>query len=179
MKINGADLFKTIFPGFFEREYIRSIPAGAVYEEQILALGAFSPEALPISCPGHVTFGMYQGDMAPVHEAVGSVVKGWLPNFTAGKEIYCAFDGEKIVSFCLLDDFGTYQGLRIGAPGCVGTIPVYRRQGIGLKLVQNATAILKQRGYDLSYIHYTGVGHWYARLGYQTILKWNAQGIME
>ncbi|MBR5226313.1 MAG: GNAT family N-acetyltransferase, partial [Clostridia bacterium] len=71
------------------------------------------------------------------------------------------------------------QGLRIGAPGCVGTIPAYRRQGIGLKLVQNATAILKQRGYDLSYIHYTGVGHWYARLGYQTILKWNAQGIME
>ena len=59
-----------------------------------------------------------------------------------------------------------------------GTIPAYRKQGIGLKMVQNATAILKEVGYDLSYIHYTAVGHWYARLGYQTILRWNSQGIV-
>ena len=43
-------------------------------------------------------------------------------------------------------------------------------------MVQNATAILKARGYDLGYIHYTSVGHWYAHLGYRTVLKWNCQG---
>jgi GNAT superfamily N-acetyltransferase len=87
-------------------------------------------------------------------------------------------DGERVVSFCLLDDFGTYKGLRIGAPGCVGTIPAYRKQGIGLKMIQNATAIFQKCGYDLGYIHYTGVGHWYARLGYETLVKWNCNGIL-
>ena len=91
---------------------------------------------------------------------------------------YCAFDGEKVVSFCILDEMGICQGLRIAGPGCVGTVPAYRKKGIGLKMVQNATAILKDRGYDISYIHYTQVGHWYARLGYRTVLRWNCRGIL-
>ena len=61
---------------------------------------------------------------------------------------------------------------------CVGTVPEYRRQGIGLKMVQNVTQILKEKGYALGYIHYTGVGHWYAKLGYQTLVKWNSGGII-
>ena len=179
MNFDRADLFHAVHPGFFDREYIRSLPEGAVYEEQILDLHTFSPGAIAISCPEHITFGLYSGEMEPIHAAVRSVNQGWATYYTPDQRIYCAFDGERIVSFCLLDDFGAYKGLRIGAPGCVGTIPEYRRQGIGLKMVQHATAILKQRGYDLSYIHYTAVGHWYARLGYQTLVKWNAKGIVE
>ena len=48
-----------------------------------------------------------------------------------------------------------------------------------LKMVQLATGRLKDMGYDLSYIHYTAVGHWYARLGYQTLVKWNCRGLVE
>ena len=66
--------------------------------------------------------------------------------------------------------------VRVGGPGCVGTLPAYRRRGIGLKMVEKATQILKERGFDYSYIHYTGVGPWYAKLGYELILQWDKHG---
>ena len=59
------------------------------------------------------------------------------------------------------------------------TLPEYRRQGIGLKMVQNVTAILKAEGYDLSYIHFTGVGRWYEKLGYHTTLRWSRDGVVD
>ena len=178
MILNYADLFNTLQPGFFQQEHIRSLPAEQVFEEQIIDLHTWQPGQSELPCPAGITFGFYQGDIAALHAAVRQVEDDWVEYFNEGDRVYCAFDGDKVVSFCLLDQFGQYAGLRIGAPGCVGTIPAYRKQGIGLKMVQNATAILKEEGYDLSYIHYTAVGHWYARLGYQTILRWNSQGIV-
>ena len=179
MNFDGLDVFKTIIPGFLEREGIRALPPEEIYEEQLLDLHTFSPDTLEIPCPAHIAFGEYKGELAPLHEAVLKVDEGWVSCYKADSKVYCAFDGDKIVSFCLLDDFGEYKGLRVGAPGCVGTVPEYRKQGIGLKMVQNATAIFKERGYDLSYIHYTGVGHWYAKLGYETLVKWNSRGIVD
>lgn len=178
MTLNYADLFNTIQPGFFQQEHIRSLPAEQVFEEQIIDLHTWQPGQPELPCPAGITFGVFQGDIAALHAAVRQVEDDWVAYFNEGDRVYCAFDGDKVVSFCLLDQYGQYEGLRIGAPGCVGTIPAYRKQGIGLKMVQNATAILKEEGYDLSYIHYTAVGHWYARLGYQTILRWNSQGIV-
>ena len=178
MSINYTDMFHTIKPGFFQEESIRRLPPEYIFEEQILDLHAFSPAAVVIPCPGHITFGFYTGDITALREAVALVDDDWVEYFNSGDQVYCAFDGHKVVSFCLLDSFGQYAGLRIGGPGCVGTIPEYRQQGIGLQMVQRATAILKEQGYDLSYIHYTHVGHWYARLGYQTILRWNSSGII-
>lgn len=179
MNFDPIDLFNSVRPDFFEKDHIRSLPVSEIYEEQILDLHAFSPDALAISCPAHITFGPYQGELAPLHAAVRLVDESWIPYYTPDAPVYCAMDGEQVVSFCLLDDFGTYQGLRIGAPGCVGTIPAYRKQGIGLKMIQNATAIFQARGYDLGYIHYTGVGRWYEKLGYRTLLRWNARGIIK
>ena len=178
MKLDYIDLFNTIMPGFLQREGIRALPPEEVYDEQILDLHSFSADDYEISCPEHITFDFYKGDLAGIHEAVKAVEDGWISCYTPDSDIYCAFDGDRIVSFCLVDEFGTYNGIKIGGPGCVGTIPEYRRQGIGLKMVQKATEILKERGYDLSYIHYTGVGHWYAKLGYETIVKWNSEGIV-
>lgn len=179
MKINGADLFKTIKPDFFQEDSIRSLPPENIYVEQVMDLHTYDPEALELTCPAHITFGLYQGDMESLHETIRLVEEDWTADYNEGDSVYCAFDGDKVVSFCLLDDFGEYNGLRLGAPGCVGTIPEYRKQGIGLKMVQKATGMLKDMGYDLGYIHYTSVGHWYARLGYETILHWNAAGIVE
>lgn len=171
-------MFQQFHPGFFEQEYIRSQPEEDVFDEQILDLHAFDPSAVQIDCPEHITFGMYSGDIEVLREAVREVDDDWVQYFNEGDQIYCAFDGDKVVSFCLLDEFGTYDGLRVGGPGCVGTVPACRKQGIGLKMVQNATAILQEQGFDLSYIHYTHVGHWYARLGYQTVLQWNGKGFV-
>lgn len=177
--MNPIELFHTIQPDFFEKDHIRSLPPEKIYEEQILDLHAFSAGEPVLACPENITFSFYEGDLTALHAAVGQVEEGWISYYTSSRLIYCAFDGSKVVSFCLIDDFGTYNGLRIGGPGCVGTIPEYRRLGIGLKMIQNATAILKDRGYDISYIHYTGVGRWYAHLGYQTIVRWNGRGILE
>jgi len=176
--MDHVQLFNTIKPGFFENKHIRSMPENEIFEEQILDLHTFSPDDAALSHPESITFGIYNGDLEALRDIVRTVEKGWPGCFNEGDEVYCGFDGDRVVSFCLLEDFGVYDGLRIGGPGCVGTIPEYRRRGIGLKMVQNVTAILKERGYDLSYIHYTGVGRWYEHLGYSTILKWNCRGIL-
>ena len=95
-----------------------------------------------------------------------------------GGRIFCAFDGDRTAAFCFLSDMGRYQGLRIGGPGCVGTVPEDRRQGIGLEMVRRATEILRRDGFDLSWIHYTHVGPWYMKLGYRPVLRWNSGGLL-
>ena len=178
MELNYAGVFARIRPGFFQEDYIRELPEEDIFDEQVLDLHTWQ-EGVPVDCPPHITFGRYRGDLEALHAAVRQVDEDWVQWFTRPEEVYCAFDGDKVASFCLLDDFGEYDGLRIGAPGCVGTVPAYRRQGIGLRMVQKATSILQQQGFDLSWIHYTHVGHWYARLGYKTVLKWNGKGIVD
>lgn len=173
------DYFNHLFPGFFDREYIRNLPEENFAEEMIMDLHEFSIDDCKLSCPENITFSMYVGALEPLQAAVREVDETWVEYFSSDDHVYCAFDGDKVVSFCLVDSFGEYQGLKVGGPGCVGTIPSYRRQGIGLKMVQNATAILKEKGYDISHIHYTGVGPWYAHLGYRPILKWNCKGIAD
>ena len=88
----------------------------------------------------------------------------------------CGYINGKIAAFCLVEDMGEHtidgKAVRIGGPGCVGTLPRYRNRGIGLMMVKMATQILKDEGYAYSYIHYTGVGPWYRKLGYETLLTW-------
>lgn len=176
--MNYAEMFAALQPGFFEKEYIRTLPEDETYVEQVIDLHSWQ-EGAPVECPGHITFGYYQGDIETLQAAVREVEDDWVQWFGKGDHVYCAFDGDKVVSFCILDAFGEYKGLKVGAPGCVGTVPAYRKQGIGLRMVQKATAILREQGYDLSWIHYTAVGHWYARLGYETVVRWNCKGIIE
>ena len=42
-------------------------------------------------------------------------------------------------------------------------------------MVSLGTLILKERGFDYSYIHDTGVPDWYAKLGYKTIFRREAR----
>ncbi len=177
MKLDYQDMFRHLMPGFFDRKSIKALTD--VYEEMVFSLADFSVDDVRLTCPDHITFGVYKGDLAKLKEAVSEVDEGWVDLYNENDRAYCAMDGDKVVSFCLLDSFGTYQGLKVGAPGCVGTIPSYRKKGIGLKMVQNATEILKQEGYDISWIHYTGVGPWYAHLGYETVLKWTGTGFVD
>ena len=65
---------------------------------------------------------------------------------------------------------------RKGALYHVRAAPAFRRRGIGLKMVCDVTALLRDAGCDYSYIHYTGVAPWYARLGYRTCLRWSCAG---
>ena len=106
----------------------------------------------------------------------------WLRFFDGRQRAYCGVTDGQVVSFCLIEDMGVYtiggRPYRIGGPGCVGTVPAYRDRGIGLNMVKNVTQILRDEGYDYSYIHYTGVAPWYRKLGYRTILRWNGRGVV-
>lgn len=141
-------------------------------DEMLLALDGYTD---PLPAPDGVTFGFYSGDPAPLLAAVSEVEPGWAKYYDGREPAFCGFVGETVVSFCLLSDFGEREILgvksRVGGTGCVGTLPAYRRRGIGLKMVSLGTLILKERGFDYSYIHDTGVPDWYAKLGYKTIFK--------
>lgn len=178
MTIDPRQLFEDLHPGFFERPYIRSLPENEMYEEMILPLASFSPDALPIPVPEGISFGVYQGDREALLRAVRAVEEDWAQYFRPEHRVFCAMDGETVASFCIVEPMKPSQGLRIAGPGCVGTVPAYRKKGIGLRMVQLATALLKNDGYDLSYIHFTHVAPWYARLGYQTVLRWDRRGLL-
>ena len=175
-------LFDQMYPRFFEAAYIRTLDEKLSYEEMVLWLKGFS-SSQKISAPEGITFGFFSGDLESLHESVRAVNAVWTQYFQKPEEIFCAFEGDRVVSFCLLDDMGEYllgaRRVKVAGPGCVGTIPAYRKRGIGLRMVQLATQILKDRGYDISYIHYTGVAAWYAKLGYETIFRWNRNGILQ
>lgn len=176
-------IFEEIFPGFFQNEGIKSLPEDAVYEEMFLELASCSAEEVNIQIPENVTFGFFKGDRTDLLSAVAKVDEDWIQFFGEHTRVFCAYAGDRLASFCILDDMGTHfaegREWRVGGPGCVGTVPDCRRQGIGLSMVQQATRILKAEGYDLSFVHYTGVGNWYRKLGYKTELIWDRNGIID
>ena len=176
--LDCRQMFEDMHPGFFQREYIASLPPESVFAEMVLDLPGFSPDQKKIPVPEGISFGFYRGSHEKLLEAVASVVASWQPYYRKDARVFCAMNQDQIASFCIVEPMGAWRGLRIGGPGCVGTVPAYRRQGIGLKMVQQVTGILKAEGYDISYIHFTGVASWYSKLGYQTILTWNSRGIL-
>lgn len=176
--MNYTELFNSLHPGFFREESIRAMPEDWVFTELVMDLRGDMPNVMPPHIPNGITFGEYHGELAPLRKAVRRVDEDWVQYFKEGDRFYCAFDGEMIVAFCSLADMGRFGELHIGGPGCVGTIPEFRRKGIGLEMVRLATETLRRDGFDLSWIHYTHLADWYMKLGYQSVLRWNSGGIL-
>lgn len=173
-----TELFNNMHPGFFQEENIRTMPEDWIFAELVMDLGGEVPKVSPLPYTNGITFGEYHGEIETLRDAVRQVNTDWVQYFNEGGRFFCAFDRESIVAFCDLSDMGRFHGLHIGGPGCVGTIPEYRKQGIGLEMVRRATEIFKKEGYDLSWIHYTHLEKWYMKLGYQPVLHWNSKGIL-
>ena len=171
-------LFERMHPGFFGAAFIKSLPEDAVYAELIMDLRSSGPNPAPDPCPGHISFGMYSGEPGMLREAVSRVDEDWIQYYGGKNRAFCAFDGERIASFCILEDWGILDGLHIGGTGCVGTVPAYRKQGIGLEMVRRATNVLKAEGFGISWVHYTHLWSWYEKLGYRTVLEWNRGGFI-
>ena len=177
--MNYKELFNLMHPDFFKAPWIRDKSEDAVFSELILDLKKEGPSSEIEPCPENISFGFYQGDLKNLQPLVARVDEGWVQFYDGKNRIFCAYDGDKIAAFCIIDDWGEVQGLRIAGPGCVGTVPEYRKQGIGLVMVRKATEIIQKEGYDLSWIHYTHLGKWYSKLGYHTILQWNCKGFID
>ena len=173
-------LFNLMHPDFFKQSRFETYSESNIYSELILDLRNPLPEQIEqeLPFPEEITFGEYHGELSKIQEAVAKVDSEWGQYFTGKNRIFCAFDNDKIAAFCIFDDWGINEGLHIGGPGCVGTVPEYRKKGIGLEMVRQATTILHAEGFDISWIHYTHLADWYSKLGYETILKWNCKGFI-
>lgn len=174
-------LFHRLHPGFFESESVCSLPEEYIFDEMILPLNKFDIHKYDKKFDEPISFGFYDDDLDKLKKEVEKVDRHWTPFFNGKDRIFCGFINGEAASFCLVSDMGTHNinghKLKIGGPGCVGTLPQYRDKGIGLTMVQHVTQILREEGYDYSYIHYTYLAQWYEKLGYQTIIKWNRNGI--
>ncbi len=181
-KQEAIALFHSMHPDFFKKEHIQGLAEDWIYEEMVLRLEKFEPDRYEKELESAVTFGFFEGNREELLKAVEQVDADWVVYFGENDRVFCGYYEGKVVSFCLVENMGTHKGngrmWKIGGPGCVGTLPEYRDKGIGLMMVKKATQILKAEGYDYSYIHYTAVAKWYAKLGYETILKWTKKGIL-
>jgi len=176
-------LLDSMYLGFFDRENIRNLPDEWICDEMLLALEEFDPNIYDKELDDTVSFGVYDGNLEELREKVGKVVQNWTQSYNGTYRAYCGYVKGRVVSFCLIEDKGVHningKTLKIGGPGCVGTLPEYRNRGIGLTMIRNVTQILKEEGFDYSYIHFTGVADWYAKLGYKSTVRWNKNGILQ
>lgn len=178
----GVLLFNSMHPNFFEEDDTKNLPDEWIFDEMVLSLDEFDPCKYDRTLDDGISFGYYQGDLSEIKKAVEKVDSNWSQYFNESQRIYCGYADGKIASFCTIADLGVHKlngrEVRIGGPGCVGTIPEYRDKGIGLTMVKHVTRILKEEGYDYSYIHYTSEALWYEKLGYKTSIRWNGKGIL-
>ena len=176
-------LFDCLHPNFFESEPVCSLPEEYIFDEMILPLNEFDTCKYHKEFDCNISFGFYDGDLDELKKEVEKVEKHWTPFFNGEERIFCGYVNGKVASFCVVGDMGIYKikghELKIGGPGCVGTLPEYRDKGIGLTMVKKVTQILREEGYDYSYIHYTYLAPWYEKLGYKTAIKWNRNGIKQ
>ncbi|MCR4579903.1 MAG: GNAT family N-acetyltransferase [Treponema sp.] len=177
--MNYKEIFLKLHPDFFKDPEILNLPDDYVFSELIMDLCQKNCSNLQLTYPKEITFDFYKGDLEKLQQAIAQVDQDWCQFFDKESEVFCAFEGEKIAAFCALDQMGFVDGLKIGGPGCVGTLPQYRKKGIGLELVRRASEILRQQGFDLSWIHWTHLATWYGKLGYELVLQWNCKGFLE
>ncbi len=65
---------------------------------------------------------------------------------------------------------------KTGGIGCLGVKKDWRSQGIGASIVVAIMSVLKERGYDQSYIGYTWLEEWYGKFGYRTVHRFKMGG---
>lgn len=142
------------------------------FTEMELALKSFSAPKADI--PENADFRFYNGDIEALRKAVAEVDEKWVQYFKDDRFFCCFMDGE-LASFCIVSEDercllsdGTSK---TGSIGCVGTVPKFRKKGLGLHMVALAAEWLKERGCDNVFIHYTHLYNWYGRLGAEVFLR--------
>ena len=158
----GLDFFKAM-----------GYETGGTGVEMGMKLNDFSP-ALPET---DITYDFLCGRHEKLIKAVTSVDKEWVQYFDENCNAYCGFKNGEIACFCLVDFDAecilSDEKSKVASIGCVGTVPKFRRNGYGLKMVENATLISKKKGCNKGFIHQTLLESWYGKLGYKTVIKFS------
>ena len=111
--MNYRELFDNMHPGFFEEPGIKKIPEDRVFTELIMDLRCKSPNPVPYPFFDKVQFGIYLGELEKIRDTVARVDEEWPQYFTGKNRVFCALDGERIASFCILEDWNMQDGLHI------------------------------------------------------------------
>ena len=143
------------------------------FTEMELVLRNFTAPKADI--PENAEFSFYNGDIETLREAVAEVDEEWVQYFDEDGYFFCCFMDGELASFCIVGDdehcLLSDGASRIGSIGCVGTVPKFRRKGLGLQMVALAAEWLKDRGCDSVFIHYTHLYNWYGKLGAEVFLR--------
>ncbi len=158
---------------FFEK---RGYFADWVSADLTLNLSQYSTPNIPPS-PYDIRFGLPSDKVhAQNSNAVEEVDSDWISYFAVpNAPVFAAWRNENLAGFLLLDDHADVPycpfDARVGTIGCVGVLRDYRKQGIGLRMVDAATRELIARGCAWAHIGYTHLSHWYGRIGYQVCME--------
>ncbi len=129
-KQEAITLFHSMHPNFFEEENIRTLSEDWTFDEMLLRLEEFDAHRYEKTLDPAITFGFFEGNRAELLKAVEQVDSDWVEFFGGESRVFCGYLDGKVVSFCIVENMGTYeingQILKIGGPGCAGTLPEYR-----------------------------------------------------
>ena len=138
----------------------------------------FEYSALTIPKPENVTYRFAtEADKDALLAAVEQVVPEWVGLYKGycGEVLLALCDGE-IAAFEMIEERGGFfcaNAKKHGSIGCVGTVPKFRRRGIGLDMTAQSVRILKARGCDRVQLLYLVFDKWYGKLGFEiTSTQW-------
>ena len=113
--MNEQVLFESLYPGFFQGAGIAELPEEAVFTELVMDLRKDRPRDLPFDAPEGLFFDRYHGKTDTLREAVGQVAEDWVQYFEENTPVLCAFDRDRIASFCIrkMDSIFSESAFRI------------------------------------------------------------------
>ena len=171
----GGSLLPGAAYGSYDFFAKRGYTIGGEFNEMSLKLSGFSAPEDDI--PDGARFCMCTSDISELHRAVAAVDEEWVQYFTYPDAVFCCYYNGVLASFCIIGDdehcILSDGKAKVGSIGCVGTVPEFRRRGLGLRMVALAAQHLKDRGCDDTFIHWTHLDKWYGRLGAQVVLKFS------
>lgn len=169
----GGNLIAGAAEGSYEFFAKHGYTLSGDFTEMELPLAHFSVPKSDI--PENAEFRFYDGDIETLRSAVAEVDEEWVQYFDDDGSFFCCFMDGKLAAFCIIGENercllsdGTAE---TGSIGCVGTVPEFRRKGLGLHMVALGAEWLKSRGCDNVFIHYTHLCDWYAKLGAKVFLR--------
>ncbi len=138
----------------------------------------FEYAALDIPKPRNIEYRFAtESDKEELLKAVEQVATDWVELYReCNDEVLLAICDGEIAGFEMLNEYDgifTKNAKKHGCIGCVGTVPKFRKRGIGLDMTARSVQILKDRGCDKVQLLYLVLDKWYGKLGfYITSTQW-------